>query len=180
MSKKTVQRQSQIITTFGPGAMVDLPTRSVLIGGLDRWIAPEPATRRSTSRSLARILENWLRERDVCADGRALRLLTPPLASGGYTADALPGIDVTVFPDVVRLRARRDAEDRRTGPARPSAGPLARPGCRAAGAEFEHEDGKKDDVTPLRFVGACPNGHLQDIDWRRLVHGGDPCRSRCG
>ncbi|MCX6630297.1 MAG: hypothetical protein NTW28_21985 [Candidatus Solibacter sp.] len=28
-------RQSQIITTFGPGSMTDLPTRSVLISGLD-------------------------------------------------------------------------------------------------------------------------------------------------
>ena len=30
-------RQSQIITTFGPGAMVDLPKQSVLVGGLDHW-----------------------------------------------------------------------------------------------------------------------------------------------
>ena len=37
MRRRTVQRQSQLITTFGPGAMVDLPTRSVLIGGLERW-----------------------------------------------------------------------------------------------------------------------------------------------
>ena len=30
-------RQSQLITTFGPGAMTDLPERSVLISGLDFW-----------------------------------------------------------------------------------------------------------------------------------------------
>ena len=30
-------RQSQLITTFGPGAMLDLPNYSVLIGGLDYW-----------------------------------------------------------------------------------------------------------------------------------------------
>ena len=30
-------RQSQLITTFGPGAMVDLPNHSVLIGGLESW-----------------------------------------------------------------------------------------------------------------------------------------------
>ena len=40
---------------------------------------------------------------------------------------------------------------------------------------FVHDDGKKEEVTPLRFVGACPNGHLQDIDWRRLLHAGEPC-----
>ena len=30
-------RQSQLITTFGPGAMLDLPSYSVLIGELDYW-----------------------------------------------------------------------------------------------------------------------------------------------
>jgi hypothetical protein len=34
-------RQSQILSTFGPGAMVDLPDYSVLIGGL------KPLERRS-------------------------------------------------------------------------------------------------------------------------------------
>ena len=37
MAKRTVQRQSQLITTFGPGAMVDLVDRSVVIGGLEQW-----------------------------------------------------------------------------------------------------------------------------------------------
>ena len=30
-------RQSQLITTFGPGSMVDLPNYSVLISGLEFW-----------------------------------------------------------------------------------------------------------------------------------------------
>ena len=30
-------RQSQLLTTFGPGSMVDLPNYAVLIGGLDHW-----------------------------------------------------------------------------------------------------------------------------------------------
>ena len=30
-------RQSQLITTFGPGAMVDLPHHSVVVGGLEEW-----------------------------------------------------------------------------------------------------------------------------------------------
>src|SRR5436190_22491709 len=31
-------RQSQIVTTFGPGAMVDLPDHAVIIGGLEHWV----------------------------------------------------------------------------------------------------------------------------------------------
>jgi hypothetical protein len=34
---KNAQRLSQVVSTFGPGAMVDLPTRSVVIGGLELW-----------------------------------------------------------------------------------------------------------------------------------------------
>jgi hypothetical protein len=30
-------RQSQIVTTFGPGAMVDLPDHAAIIGGLEHW-----------------------------------------------------------------------------------------------------------------------------------------------
>ena len=36
-ANRVTLRASQIVTAFGPGAMVDLPTRSVVIGGLDLW-----------------------------------------------------------------------------------------------------------------------------------------------
>src|SRR5882724_9094998 len=30
-------RQSQLVTTFGPGSMVDLVDRAVVVGGLEHW-----------------------------------------------------------------------------------------------------------------------------------------------
>ena len=34
-------------------------------------------------------------------------------------------------------------------------------------------------VVATRFVRACPKGHVDDLDWRRFVHGAeDPCRQR--
>ena len=30
-------RRSQVITTFGPGALIDLPDHSAIVGGLDTW-----------------------------------------------------------------------------------------------------------------------------------------------
>ena len=36
MSKAQI-RSSQLITTFGPGAMVDLPEDAVIIAGIDQW-----------------------------------------------------------------------------------------------------------------------------------------------
>lgn len=175
MTKRTVQRQSQLITTFGPGAMVDLPQRSVLIGGLDRWFAPKDSYTQIDEPSLARYLENWLRERGRLEDGQTLRLLTPPVATGSRTGE-LPGVDVTVFPtwfvcervETVRIdeRGRRGRRLVRWRDLDPAGGRR----------RYQHEDGKKVDVTPLRFVGACLHGHLQDIDWRRLLHHGEPCQ----
>lgn len=36
MSKSEL-RASQVLTTFGPGALMDLPETSIIIGGLDHW-----------------------------------------------------------------------------------------------------------------------------------------------
>ena len=30
-------RRSQLVTTFGPGCMIDLPDTSVIVAGLDHW-----------------------------------------------------------------------------------------------------------------------------------------------
>jgi hypothetical protein len=174
VTKKTVQRRSQLITTFGPGAMVDLPTRSVLIGGLDRWRMPIDSYDEIDEPALARLLERWLRDHGRLEQGETIRLLTPPISEGDGRGNP-PGIDVTIFPtwfvcervetptiDSEQKRARRLVRWSDLDPA-------------SGKRRFVHDDGQKDDVVPLRFVGACPNGHLQDIDWRRLLHAGEPC-----
>lgn len=30
-------RQSQVITTYGPGALIDLPKHAAIMAGLDQW-----------------------------------------------------------------------------------------------------------------------------------------------
>src|SRR5258708_35275429 len=30
-------RHSQVVTTFGPGSLLDLPKQSVIVGGLEHW-----------------------------------------------------------------------------------------------------------------------------------------------
>ena len=37
------------------------------------------------------------------------------------------------------------------------------------------DDDKLVDVSPIRFVGACEHGHIDDIDWRWAVHGAEKC-----
>jgi hypothetical protein len=70
-------RQGQLITTFGPGAMTDLPERSVLIAGLDAWVGER---RQIQEPRLARKVAELL-------GSPAMRLESPPEADrddGGF------------------------------------------------------------------------------------------------
>jgi hypothetical protein len=94
---QNAQRLSQVVLTFGPGAMVDLPTRSVVIGGLELWdmrggtftTIPEP---RLTLR-----LEQLLKSQGRLAEARSLSLRTPPVTDGS-PGRLPPGIVAPVFP----------------------------------------------------------------------------------
>jgi len=80
-------RRTQIITTFGPGSMVDLPNHSVLIAGLDHWSkGGEEIVEPRLVEKLQRLLEL-----------PALKLYSPPpdedKPDGTFFARALPRPD---------------------------------------------------------------------------------------
>ena len=67
-------RRSQVITTYGPGALIDLPRDSAIVGGLDKW---------PSESKLEEIDEPRLsRKLQVVLGGSSLpRLYAPPAAS---------------------------------------------------------------------------------------------------
>jgi Domain of unknown function (DUF1998) len=170
---KNAQRLSQLISTFGPGAMIDLPTRSVVVGGLEQWdmkgnsfsVLPEP---RLTMR-----LEQILKEQGRLDPAARLTLRTPPTSVDAR--DGIPrGVSAPIFPtwfvcEQVETNASGVKATRRRRLVRWQ--DLDSKGRR----KFQYDDGRKSDVTPIRFVCACDNGHLQDIDWRWVVHGSMAC-----
>src|ERR1700733_13165379 len=96
---KNAQRLSQLISTFGPGAMIDLPTRSVVVGGLELWemqgnaaftTIPEP-------RLVAR-LERFLKEKGRLPQTAFLSLRTPPLSGDGPPNGFQRGVAAPIFP----------------------------------------------------------------------------------
>jgi hypothetical protein len=171
---KNAQRLSQLISTFGPGAMVDLPTRSVVVGGLEQWdmqgnsfaTIPEP---RLTAR-----LEQLLKAQGRLHQEATLSLRTPP--ASGDTKEGIPrGVAAPIFPtwficEQVEKNAPGAATTRRRRMARWQ--DLDSKGRR----KFVSDDGRKSEVTPIRFVCACDKGHLQDIEWRWAVHASAPCQ----
>ena len=161
MAKPQV-RSSQLITTFGPGAMVDLPDDAVIIAGTDSWRysknAPLPTI---TEPRLQRKLESLL-----SVQGLTLRKPPAAIEDKGFT----PDIAAYRFPEwfIVQRqfvttrghRARRlvHLNDLDRG-------------------RFRDDDGKRYPVVPVRFVRACRRGHVGDIEWHAFVHGTDEgCR----
>ena len=143
-------RRSQVITTYGPGALIDLPDESAIVAGLDEWPPPHKLQKIEEPR-LARKLQA------ITGVGTP-QLLAPPPASTDPGATPT-GIGAWRFPEwfVVqeadpggghtrsrRLVPRRALDDRR---------------------RFEGRT-----VVATRFVRACPRGHVDDVDWRGFVH----------
>lgn len=158
-------RQSQVVTTFGPGAMVDLIHDAVLIGGLDLWslgdgqqsqVITEPRLR-------ARVVHTLLQRQAEDQEAPKLSLDRPfrtPPAGDDSTPTRSSGIKAFEFPrwfvcQSCRALVRKDQLELK-------------------GHSYRHACvGKKGGGTavPVRFVSACSNGHLSDFPWIPFAHG---------
>src|SRR5580700_10887448 len=94
---KNAQRLSQVVSTFGPGAMVDLPTRSVVVGGLDLWDMPADSFTTIPEPRVTARLEQLLKAQGRLEETKSLSLRTPPV---GENKPGRPrsGIVTPVFP----------------------------------------------------------------------------------
>ena len=166
-------RMSQVVGLFGPGAMLDLPERSVLVQGLDDWEMFGSGTFRTIEEPrLARLLQQRLVADGRLSTDRLPELRTPPIDPNDPKRRA-PGIKATVFPRWFVCDAiTGDAQNRRRLVRFQELDPPKR-------KDHVADDGKRRKAAPIRFVCGCENGHLQDIEWRRVVHqGGAICREQ--
>lgn len=151
-------RQSQLVGLYGPGALVDLPDSAILVGGLDHWrgeprLVEEP-----------RLIAN-LRERLRLP---ALELRAPPVPDREDQVDV--GVVAWQFPEW--FVAQYETISKAYGRSRPL---VHRRGLVRGKYVSDDPTGKKKQlswpVVPMRFVQSCPNGHVSDIPWPRIVHG---------
>ena len=153
-------RQSQVITTYGPGALIDLPAHSAIVGGLDTWPKDlQEIVERRLSRALQRI-----------TDVPAPKLYAPPPAPSEPWAPA-KGIGAWRFPEWFVVQ-----EDPFAASGESEGRPQSR---RLVQRKALDERGKFEGIAVVstRFVRACPRGHVDDVDWPEFVHGPDsPCR----
>jgi hypothetical protein len=148
-------RQGQVITTYGPGALVDLPRHSAIVGGLDFW-----------PRQLEEILEPRLTEKLKIMTGVAEPRLYAPPADPNDPREPTRGIVVWRFPEWFIVQETGNTDERVRS-------------RRMVHRRALDERGRFDrrQVVATRFVRACPKGHVDDLDWHRFVHGmEDNCR----
>ena len=138
-------RPSQVITTFGPGAIVDLREDSAMIAAIDLW--PQGRT----------IHERFL------ADRLHVREFQTP-----HCAESENDIPVVPFPDRHVCPICRRILDLSELPLkiRAARGPHC-PEC-SRGRRVVR-------TYPARLVVVCPDGHIDDFPWSWWVHRGGEC-----
>ncbi len=174
------QSFSQLLLTYGPGAMLDLPDQAVIVSGLQGW-RYGPNMKPVAEDRLIALLRDQLGDK-LSPTFSGLR--QPPEQDEDRRDERAPGVEVLLFPSWFTVD-----EDADPSGAEGDKGSQALEKRRRM-VEFEHltvtkggklsykDDKKRREVNPIRFVAACTKGHLQDIDWRFLVHrnGDRTCR----
>ena len=164
-------RPSQLLWSFGVGAVVDLPNFSVMVLGADDW-------EEARGQPIAE-------ERLLVAIRRSLgpqvaRLLAPPPApqsEGPYDPvgeAARIGVPVATFPEwfrcpICQLLAPLETRlfEFKPNPYRPDLARYVHALCSRA-------KGKPPTAVPARFLVACERGHMDDFPWVYFVHRGQP------
>jgi hypothetical protein len=150
-------RRSQVITTYGPGALIDLPRHSAIVGGLDSW--PRLA-------DLDQIVELRLTRKLQIMTGVPAPTLYSPPPDTNDPRETIRGIGAWRFPEWFVVQEKTAGEERERSRRLVHRKKLDARG-RVEGCL----------VVATRFVRACPKGHVDDLDWYRYAHGvDDGCR----
>src|ERR1700683_3448304 len=155
-------RPSQLIYTFGVGALLDLPNTSALILGLDDW---------DTGQCSEIPEERLLRAIQKRLGVQVKKLYLPPIAPDDYARDPTApaiGVPVAAFPRWLRCPFCDTLATIDSGifrlvqdPYRPDRTRYVHSACTKANGPT---------ALPVRFLLACREGHLTDFPWGEDVH----------
>ena len=153
-------RPSQVITTFGPGAIVDLRTMSVIVAGIDRWPTDEEFVIHEPR--LERALQ--------------VKRFFPAKPSEGSFFSKSGTVPAYVFPQYQLCPVCRTLSILGEGyvdyNSKWQEMVCKAPSCKGRGKRLAL-------TLPAPFIVACPSGHIDDFPWREYVHRGPTsCRKR--
>ena len=149
-------RRSQVISTYGPGALIDLPRDSAIVAGIDSWGA-----------LLERLDEPRVQQALARMTGvQSPELRVPPTPDPAEFWSASPrGIDAYRFPEWFVVQEATNGA-KAASPDRPRSRRLVH----GRALEKGRFDGRP--VVATRFVMACRKGHVADFPWKTFAHRG--------
>lgn len=159
-------RPTQLLYTYGVGAMIDLPNIAAMVMGIDDWDIAN-----ATALGEDRLL--WAVHTQL--GNQVKQLLLPPIepesAVPNPFAGAPIGVPVAAFPQWFRCPwcellapLASGLFELKTDAYRPERARYVHINCTKPGAPPI--------VLPARFQIACSHGHLDDFPWVRFVHNG--------
>ena len=185
-------RPTQLLYTYGPGAVIDLPHFTIMPAGLDDW---EHIWRRRGADPIP-VHAPRLLEAVQLILGHHVSELRPlpwqPARSGRrHEGDDL-GVPARVFPqwlrctgcDLLAPLSRFVDGYSNTHPFRPDQavfehldcpGRRRRPGAGSAGSAGRKNRRRRSPCVPARYLLACPLGHLDEFPYDWWVHEGASC-----
>jgi hypothetical protein len=165
-------RPSQLLWTYGPGALVDLPNVSVVTLGIDRWDKTrcQPIEEVRLLAAVRKVLGLQVESLRMPPFHRSERL-------DPWSAEAFIGVPVRPFPRWMRCVKCGLLSPFDTGlfqikenRIRPERTRFVHSSCRGSKGDQPARDA---DAVPARFLLACRDGHLDDFPWHYFVHGGN-------
>jgi hypothetical protein len=152
-------RPSQFITTFGPGSILETRTGPVIVTSLDRVYVSNGLALQDFEVRDARL------SRDPVLNGAGI-LRVPTNAEIGRE-EQFPVYPTEPFPYWSLCVQHRILY-------------MARNGCPQCPRGSTQRMREKAGREAIRFVRACTAGHLDDVDWNYVVHGGATCVGQPG
>lgn len=150
-------RLSQLVTTFGPGSMIDLLDHAVLVSGLDFWKFDSRKPRVAIDEPrLREALLGRMKAMDLnLAQGASF--FAAPAGEDGAEGP-WNGIPVLEFPAWFVCQSCHALSHRR--------------GLELKDKKYRHQCSRTTSgvCVPIRFVVTCKDGHLDEFPWNWFVH----------
>lgn len=146
-------RPSQVITTFGPGAIVDLQTLSVIVAGIDGWHVDEDLVIHEPRLQRALKVKRFFSAEPASGNYFTKRGTVPTFLFPRYQVCTHPECATLSEPGEELVEYNEKTQEME----------CKAPNCKGRG-KFRAP------TIPAPFVVACPSGHIDDFPWRAYVH----------